>query len=176
MNALMLQLRTGAHPVDNPGPVDVQSIVRRVCAAKADARVPITLDLGVDVPALGHEDRLEHVIGHLVQNAIDASTGTGEPVRIATEADGGFITVVVADGGVGMTPEFVRDRLFKPFQTTKPMGMGIGVYESQQYATSVGGDIRVDSEPGTGTRVHFRLRSVEPIQAFPRHIDEERVA
>jgi putative PEP-CTERM system histidine kinase len=161
MNALMLQLRTGAHPVDNPRPVDVQSIVRRVCAAKADARVPVTLDLGVDIPALGHEDRLEHVIGHLVQNAIDASTGTGTPVRIATEADGGFITVVVADGGVGMTPEFVRDRLFKPFQTTKATGMGIGVYESVQYIAGLGGELLIDSEPGAGTRVRVRLPRVD---------------
>ena len=52
-----------------------------------------------------------------------------------------------------MTPEFIRDRLFKPFQTTKASGMGIGVYESAQYVTGLGGEIRVDSRPGAGTRV-----------------------
>ena len=56
-----------------------------------------------------------------------------------------------------MTPEFVRERLFKPFETTKAAGMGIGVYESAQYLKSVGGEIRVDSVPGAGTSVRVLL-------------------
>ena len=52
-----------------------------------------------------------------------------------------------------MTPEFVRERLFKPFQTTKPTGMGIGVYESSQYVAGLGGSIAVESEPGVGRTV-----------------------
>jgi signal transduction histidine kinase len=56
-----------------------------------------------------------------------------------------------------MTPEFIRDRLFKPFQTTKATGMGIGVYESAQYVTELGGRIQVDSTPGVGTRVRVVL-------------------
>jgi signal transduction histidine kinase len=56
-----------------------------------------------------------------------------------------------------MTPEFIRDRLFKPFQTTKPHGMGIGVYESLQYVTGLGGRILVDSRPGAGTEVRVFL-------------------
>jgi putative PEP-CTERM system histidine kinase len=175
MNALMLQLRTGSVPVESARQVDLNTVLRRVCAAKADARAPVDLHVGDALLVVGHEDRLEHVIGHLVQNAIDA-TPPGQHVDISTETDGRFATVTVVDRGAGMSAEFVRERLFKPFQTTKPMGMGIGVYESQQYATSVGGDILVDSEPGTGTRVHFRLRSVEHVQAFPRRVDEERVA
>ena len=63
----------------------------------------------------------------------------------------------VSDGGAGMTAEFIRDRLFKPFQTTKPAGMGIGVYESAQYVNALGGEIRVDSSPGTGTSVRVLL-------------------
>jgi signal transduction histidine kinase len=60
-----------------------------------------------------------------------------------------------------MTPEFIRDRLFKPFETTKPTGMGIGVYESSQYVTSLGGELVIDSTPGSGTRVHLRLPAGE---------------
>ena len=73
------------------------------------------------------------------------------------QADGAFTLVVVSDRGSGMTPEFVRDHLFKPFETTKSSGMGIGVYESSQYVASLGGEIRVDSRLGEGTEVYVRL-------------------
>jgi signal transduction histidine kinase len=69
--------------------------------------------------------------------------------------------VEVADEGVGMTAEFVRDRLFKPFQTTKPHGMGIGVYESFQYVTGLGGRMLVESTPDVGTKVRVVLPKVE---------------
>jgi signal transduction histidine kinase len=56
-----------------------------------------------------------------------------------------------------MTSEFVRDRLFRPFQSTKPAGMGIGAYESAQYVRDLGGRIEVESEPGRGTRIRVIL-------------------
>ncbi len=59
-----------------------------------------------------------------------------------------------------MTPDFVRDRLFKPFQTTKDSGTGIGAYESQQYVKQLGGQIEVESAPDEGTCVRVRLRAV----------------
>jgi signal transduction histidine kinase len=65
--------------------------------------------------------------------------------------------VEVVDVGEGMTEEYVRDRLGKPFETTKPAGMGIGVYESSQYVTSVGGRLVIDSVRGEGTRVRVVL-------------------
>ena len=52
-----------------------------------------------------------------------------------------------------MSPEFIRERLFKPFQTTKSAGMGIGVYESFQYVQELGGKISVESELDVGTQV-----------------------
>jgi signal transduction histidine kinase len=56
-----------------------------------------------------------------------------------------------------MSSEFIRERLFRPFETTKPAGMGIGVYESSQYVEGLGGRIQVDSEPGRGTCVRVLL-------------------
>jgi putative PEP-CTERM system histidine kinase len=157
MNALMLQLRTGTTPVENPRPVELAPLVRRVASAKSGGeRVDQALEAGV--LALGHEERLEHVIGHLLQNALDA-TQAGEPVRIGVRRDGAHAIVEVTDGGEGMSTAFVRERLFKPFETTKSAGMGIGVYESQQYVASLGGRIDVDSGEGRGTRVTVRLPS-----------------
>jgi signal transduction histidine kinase len=63
--------------------------------------------------------------------------------------------IEVADSGCGMSEAFVRERLFRPFQTTKGNGMGIGVFEVAQYAKDLGGRVEVDSRPGAGTR--FRL-------------------
>ena len=64
---------------------------------------------------------------------------------------------MVSDTGHGMSPEFLRERLFKPFQTTKPAGMGIGAYESFQYVQELGGKVLVDSEVNAGTRVSLLL-------------------
>jgi putative PEP-CTERM system histidine kinase len=166
MNKLMLQLRAGTTPVENAQPIDLEPVVRRVCAAKSKHDPPLALDLATGVVTVGHEDRLEHVIGHLVQNAIDA-TGSGGRVSVRLHRDGGFAVLEVADTGIGMSPEFMRERLFKPFETTKAQGMGIGVYESSQYITGLGGQILVDSEPERGTRVRVLLPRSEAVAATP---------
>ena len=88
--------------------------------------------------ARGHEERLERVIGHLVQNALDATEAEGR-VWLKVDRLAGQARVEVGDTGHGMTQEFIRDRLFKPFQTTKTTGMGIGAYESFQYVRELGG-------------------------------------
>ena len=130
-------------------------LVRRVCATKSGGRSAIRLELG-PTWTLGHEERLEHVIGHLVQNALDATSVQGDVVvRLATRNKQAMIEV--CDTGAGMPAEFIRERLFKPFETTKSTGMGIGVYESLQYVRSLGGDLEVESVEGTGTTVRVLL-------------------
>jgi putative PEP-CTERM system histidine kinase len=168
MNALMLQLRVGTVPIDQPRAVDLAAIVQRVQRAKRGAHAPLVVEVEAGLRAVGHEERLEHVIGHLVQNAIDASPDRTE-VRVHAAREGARVRLEVADAGCGMTPEFVRERLFRPFQTTKPHGMGIGVYESEQYVRQVGGRLEVDSAPGRGTRVTVELvaddaRAVHPAE------------
>jgi signal transduction histidine kinase len=73
-----------------------------------------------------------------------------------------FAVVEVGDNGVGMTPEFLREKLFRPFQTTKPAGMGIGVYESHQYVNAIGGRLQVESASNTGTTFRVLLPLGEP--------------
>jgi len=156
MNRLMLQLRTGATPVEKARPVNLERIIRNVCQAKSVPGSPIAMVLAPEISALGHADQLEHVIGHLVQNAIDA-TGASGNVAVSLKRENESAVIEVTDDGVGMTPEFVRDRLFRPFETTKSSGMGVGVYESSQYVTELGGRILVESVPGAGTRVRVVL-------------------
>jgi putative PEP-CTERM system histidine kinase len=156
MNGLLLQLRLGTNPVENAKPVDVAAVVRRVGQAKRLVRPGLAVEAVSPVFGLGHEDRLEHVVGHLVQNAIDATHAEGR-VAVRVADDGQHAVVEVEDDGEGMTREFVQTRLFKPFQTTKREGMGIGTYESHQYVTALGGTIAVDSAPGRGTKVRLLL-------------------
>lgn len=162
MRQLMMQLREGATPVDSPRGIDLGDVIRRVQTAKAgqgrDVEVEVGpgVEAGERVVAKGHEDRVERVIGHVVQNALDA-TERGGRVWVRLERHDGHARVEVGDTGCGMTTEFLRERLFKPFQTTKPAGMGIGAYESFQYVHELGGKISVDSALDVGTRVSLLL-------------------
>ena len=162
MNHLMLQLRTGTTPVEKPQLTDLEWVVRRVCLAKSGQQRPIALELTPGVSTIGHDERLDHVIGHLVQNALDAtSDGGGVTVRLAREGPSAVLEVI--DTGVGMSEEFIRDRLFKPFETSKPAGMGIGVYESAQYVAALGGQIHIDSTEKAGTRVRVVLPAADGV-------------
>jgi putative PEP-CTERM system histidine kinase len=156
MRQLMLQLREGATPPGKAFGVNLGAIVKRVQAVSA-ARGRTLEVLAIEpVDTRGHEERLERIIGHVVQNAFDATDPSGH-VWLKLERAGGQARIVVQDTGQGMTQDFIRDRLFKPFQTTKQGGMGIGAYESYQYVQELGGKIDVQSEVNQGTTVTLLL-------------------
>jgi putative PEP-CTERM system histidine kinase len=150
MRQLMLQLREGATPAGTFLGVSLGDIAQAMGAARAAQGRPIEVTVSEAVVARGHADRIERVIGHAVQNALDATDPSGR-VWVIVDREGGRGRVVVGDTGHGMSPDFIRERLFKPFQTTKKSGMGIGAYESFQYVRSLGGDVRVESREGIGT-------------------------
>ena len=155
MKKLLTQLSTGSRGEEHLRPIHLAKVVERVVAAKKAARADIAVHAAdAALAAIGYEQRLERVLGHLVQNAIDATQPSGE-VRVSVAAEGTNAVIEVADSGCGMSEAFVRERLFRPFQTTKGDGMGVGVFEVAQYTKDMGGRIEVDSRPGVGTR--FRL-------------------
>lgn len=156
MRQLMMQLREGATPLDSPRGIDLGAVIRRIQAAKSRQGREVEVDLAERIIAKGHEDRVERVIGHVVQNALDATEQSGR-VWVKLEKQDGHARVLIGDTGYGMSPEFLRERLFKPFQTTKPAGMGIGAYESFQYVHELGGKISVDSQVDVGTQVSLLL-------------------
>jgi putative PEP-CTERM system histidine kinase len=163
MNQLMLQLRSGEQPVDRPHAVDLASVAQRVAAVRAAGRAGLRLQVVDGVTALGHEDRLERVIGHLVQNAYESISGQPQVDLRVSRRDNRAI-IEVQDNGAGMTAEFVRDRLFKPFSSTKQAGMGIGTFESHQYVHSIGGSIEVVSRPGEGSIFRVCLLAADVAQ------------
>ena len=93
---------------------------------------------------------LEQAVGHLLQNALEASTA-GEPVVVRVESDGTDVSISVVDKGCGMDGEFVQNRLFQPFVSTKADGFGIGAFEARSLVAAMGGRLAVDSAPGKGT-------------------------
>jgi signal transduction histidine kinase len=108
----------------------------------------------VDAPAL------DQAIGHLLQNAIDASPAR-EPVTVRVDSSPGEVTVAISDKGCGMDAEFVRTRLFQPFVSTKKDGFGIGAFEAQALVTAMGGRISVDSRTGKGTTFTIHLPAAD---------------
>jgi signal transduction histidine kinase len=102
------------------------------------------------VSVVGHPARLERVIGHLIQNAIEATSPEGNVVVRLLRQNASAV-IAIADTGCGMNERFVRNRLFRPFESTKPTGMGIGTYEARQYVRELGGRIEVESREDQGT-------------------------
>jgi putative PEP-CTERM system histidine kinase len=101
-------------------------------------------------------DQFGSVITNLLLNARDAIRPGGE-VRVETDQSDGWAILSVADNGCGMSPAFLKASLFRPFQTTKKKGLGIGMFQSKMIVEAHRGKIQVDSEPGAGTTIRVML-------------------
>ncbi len=112
-------------------------------------------------------ERFETAVTHLVNNAAEASAA-GETVRVRLKADQGRIVIDVMDRGTGMSPEFIRDKLFDPLTTSKADGSGIGAWQARELAREVGGDVTVLSELGVGTTMRLILPAVSAAGAATR--------
>jgi putative PEP-CTERM system histidine kinase len=156
MRQLMLQLRQGDKPHGVTSGVDLEQLAKRLGTAAASKGRRLELVLQAGVSTRGDPERMERVLGHVVQNAFDATPPSGL-VRLMLDAQGSQARVRVADTGCGMSDDFIQNRLFKPFQTTKVSGMGIGAHESYQYVQELGGKISVQSELNQGTTVTLLL-------------------
>jgi signal transduction histidine kinase len=168
MRQLMLQLREGAAPGGAAVGVDLGRIARGLASSVSRRGRELELHVEPRVATRGHEDRLERVMGHLVNNALDA-TESPQRVWLKIERYGSHARVEVGDNGMGMSEQFVQERLFKPFQTTKEAGMGIGAYESFQYVHELGGKVSVDSKEGEGTVVTLLLPLIESFSESDWH-------
>ena len=96
-------------------------------------------------------EQLQNVVTNLLMNAREAVGSNGQ-IRVETSQREGRAVLSVADNGCGMSPEFLRHSLFRPFQTTKKKGLGIGMFQSKLIVEAHRGSIQVESEPGKGTR------------------------
>jgi len=156
MKRMILQLREGATPPGSALGVELAPLLQRLQRNAQSVGRRLELELQDRLSTRGHDERLERVLGHLVQNALDATPPDGR-VWVTLARQGGQVALQIGDTGQGMTEEFVRNRLFRPFSSTKSTGMGIGTFESAQYIRELGGSIEVESAPGQGTRVNIVL-------------------
>jgi putative PEP-CTERM system histidine kinase len=161
MRRLMLQLRSGETPMQAAAGVALPPLMQRIGAAAVARGRVVAIEITDPVVTRGHEDRVERVLGHIVDNALDATAENSGTVSLALAREGSHAKVTIVDTGVGMAPEFVRSRLFRPFNSTKAHGMGIGAFESRQYIHEIGGSVTVDSEPGRGTVITVLLPLLE---------------
>ena len=119
-------------------------------AAEARPRRSLFVGCQAGLSAWGDAASIRQIVQHLVANAIDASD-PDTPVQVVAVAEQGRVRIDVIDQGTGMTRDFIRDELFKPFVSTKESGFGLGAFEALQIAQAMGGAIEVASEPGKGS-------------------------
>ena len=125
-------------------------------------QVDLTKDLQPLPRVLADHGQIQSVVTNLLLNARDALAPGGR-IRVRTEDLGGSVVLSVADNGCGMSAAFLKDSLFRPFQSTKKKGLGIGMYQSRMIVEAHGGSIRVESEAGKGStfRVSFPVKGVK---------------
>jgi putative PEP-CTERM system histidine kinase len=161
MNRLMIQLQS-ADVTGRRQRVDLAAELQELVISKAGRRPIPGLRLeSHPVWVSADPDRLSAVLGHVVQNAQEATPDDGS-VEILLRLGGDQAIVEVSDTGCGMDADFIKHRLFRPFDSTKGLtGMGIGAYECREVISALGGQVVVESEPGRGSRFRVMLPLLE---------------
>ncbi|KPP89374.1 XrtA/PEP-CTERM system histidine kinase PrsK [Erythrobacter sp. HL-111] len=156
LTALLARLgRYGTGPVQERSRFDLAALAGGIADRFAGGH-PVTLTKAERVEVIGDRDALEQALIHLVQNAIDASEAD-VPVRLDAVRDGITGRIDIVDSGHGMSPEFVRNSLFKPFVSSKQGGFGIGAFEAREMIRAMGGRLTVESREGLGSRFSVTL-------------------
>jgi signal transduction histidine kinase len=114
------------------------------------ANVPVMKELQPVPRILADREQIQSVVTNLVLNARDA-VGTDGIIRVCTQSEGKRVVLSVIDNGCGMSEAFVKDSLFRPFQSTKKKGLGIGLFQSRAIVQAHGGGMHVESKVGHGT-------------------------
>jgi putative PEP-CTERM system histidine kinase len=167
MKHLLIKLQRDDTP-DLATPLQLDQLLARAVQARCACEPRPSLELrAAGLTVLANAQRLERVIGHLIQNAVEATPRNGS-IAVRMESSDGMAVVELSDTGHGMSEQFMRERLFQPFVSTKTAGMGIGVFESREYLREVGGHLEVASAPSQGTTFRLTL----PLHKEPHYGEE----
>lgn len=158
IDRLLGQLKKGNIKNEDTVIIDLVDIIADVAVQQAGNKPALQLAASHEtICTLGEKEKMTAILGHLVQNAQDATDDNGS-VRLELSKDEQHAIIKIIDNGSGMDSKFIAERLFKPFDTTKGnAGMGIGVYEARDYILKNSGQIAVDSIPGEGSVFTIKL-------------------
>jgi putative PEP-CTERM system histidine kinase len=161
LGEMLNRLKSHQDPVSRAPVIDPVPVMRRVAedAGRGEIAVDVIAGPGTTRVRIDAE-ALRSALAHLVSNAIEASPA-GNSVALVLQIDDKNVVLEVRDQGAGMSPDFVRNRLFRPLQSTKERGHGIGAFQAREIARAAGGDIEVVSEEGKGTTMRIILPSVK---------------
>jgi len=138
-------------------PEDLAGVVAEALAGlEGGLRGRLERKLEAGPPVSCDSEQLQKVITNLVLNADEAMDGQGT-IRVGSAVEDGAALLTVSDDGPGMAAEFVERSLFQPFKSTKPKGLGIGLYQSRRIVEAHGGRIEVESAPGRGSTFRVLL-------------------
>jgi putative PEP-CTERM system histidine kinase len=162
---LLEQLRNRRAQSEKRVLVDLTELVQKVVENKQQQLPRPTLaSTCTTCFATVERDRLANVLAHLIDNAQQATKDDGS-IEVSLTNHDSMQIIEIKDNGIGMDADFIRKRLFKPFDTTKGnAGMGIGMYESREFIRLLGGDIHVQSEPGKGTTISLHIPASQQYQ------------
>jgi len=167
MNELLARLAPHSPArVQRLGPEPLRPVLTAAIAARrGDHDIRLLGD--TSLWAMFDATALEQALTHLLQNAVEACS-PALPVTVRVDAKDETVTIAISDKGVGMDSDFVRNRLFQPFASSKPGGFGIGAFEARSLVTAMGGRLSVDSQPGRGTTFTIMLPVAEPASELER--------
>jgi len=162
MTRLMEQMQSGMRG-ENHSHINLNDIVTDVVAHHSVRSPMPTIECDkTDIVIQADRGQLVTVFGHIIQNAQEA-TGKDGYVAVRLTKNPSQAIIEIEDDGPGMDREFIRNRLFRPFDSTKGLtGMGIGLFESREFVRTMGGDISVTSTPGCGATFCITLPRAEP--------------
>ena len=157
MRRLMAQLSSDSK-TSKASRVSVREVLEKA-VRRGEPRKPVPMldiedtELFVEADA----ERLTVIIEHLIRNAQDATDSDGS-INVAAGTSDGAVVITISDTGCGMSPEFISERLFRPFDSTKGSeSMGIGAYQAREYARMLHGQLDVKSALGQGATFTLRL-------------------
>lgn len=132
-------------------------LMEAVKKCKEQRPVPSLRLQQTDLRVNADQDRLIMTLTHIIKNAQEATDKSGF-VDVTLRREDGHAVIAIEDNGSGMDQDFIKNRLFRPFVSTKSgKGMGIGAYQTREFISSIGGSVAVESAPGEGTTFTIRL-------------------
>ncbi|MGQ8364813.1 XrtA/PEP-CTERM system histidine kinase PrsK [Glaciecola sp. 1036] len=159
MDKMLKQLmQKNTEPNKGKNNVEVVSLINDLIAQKCATLLPLPkVDANGEINLQIDAEKLSNVLYHLIQNAQQATPDDGS-VNLQISQTDAEVEIQIADNGEGMSMDFIKHRLFKPFDTTKGnAGMGIGAYDAKTFIEESKGILEVESEVGQGTTFLIKL-------------------